>query len=236
MILKALISLGRGAVATVAIILAATAIALAGSPISPPRTTSAVASPDDPLQLVKSGLQEAIAIFQDKTLSLSVRREKLRDAAARYFDFAYMARSALGPHWRDLTPAQRNEFVPLFTTFIEEVYLSKVKDYSVEKVQDEVKSAKIQFVRESYDGPDYAKVYSTVALKEHPNPIQVDYLLKKDEDGWRVYDITLDAISVMANYRNQFNRVINNDGYDKLIADLRAKSEQLGAHTANQSQ
>ena len=236
MILKALISLGRSAVATVAIILAATAIALAGSPISPPRTTSAVASPDDPLQLVKSGLQEAIAIFQDKTLSLSVRREKLRDAAARYFDFAYMARSALGPHWRDLTPAQRNEFVPLFTTFIEEVYLSKVKDYSVEKVQDEVKSAKIQFVRESYDGPDYAKVYSTVALKEHPNPIQVDYLLKKDEDGWRVYDITLDAISVMANYRNQFNRVINNDGYDKLIADLRAKSEQLGAHTANQSQ
>ena len=236
MILKALISLGRGAVATVAIVLAATAIAVAGSPISPPTTTSAVASPNDPLQLVKSGLQEAIAIFQDKALSLSVRREKLREAAARYFDFAYMARSALGPHWRELTPAQRNEFVPLFTTFIEEVYLSKVKDYSVEKVQDEVKSAKIQFVRESYDGPDYAKVYCTVALKEHPNPIQVDYLLKKDEDGWRVYDITLDAISVMANYRNQFNRVINNDGYDKLIADLRAKSEQLGAHTANQSQ
>jgi len=236
MILKALISLGRGAVATVAIILAATAIAVAGSPLVPRTTTSAVASPNDPLQLVKSGLQDAIAIFQDRTLSLDKRREKLREAAARYFDFEYMARSALGPHWRDLTPAQRNEFVPLFTTFIEEVYLSKVKDYSVEKVQDEVKSAKIQFVRESYDGPDYARVYSTVALKEHPDPIQVDYLLKKDDDGWRVYDITLDAISVMANYRNQFNRVINNDGYDKLIADLRAKSEQLGAATAKQSQ
>ncbi len=61
-------------------------------------------------------------------------------------------------------------------------------------------------------------------------------MLKKDEDGWRVYDITLDAISVMANYRNQFNRVINNDGYDKLIADLRAKSEQLGAAAANKPQ
>lgn len=236
MIAKARIILWRYAVASLAMILAAAAIAGAGSSLAPRTPTSAVASPNDPLQLVKNGLQEAIAIFQDKTLSVDARRAKLREAAVRYFDFAYMARSALGPHWRDLTPAQRNEFVPLFTTFIEEVYLSKVKDYSVEKVQDEVKSTKIQFVRESYNGPDYAEVYSTVALKEHPDPIQVDYLLKKDEDGWRVYDITLDAISVMANYRNQFNRVINNDGYDKLIADLRAKSAQLGARTANQSQ
>jgi phospholipid transport system substrate-binding protein len=236
MIAKARIILWRYAVASLAMILAAAAIAGAGSSLAPRTPTSAVASPNDPLQLVKNGLQEAIAIFQDKTLSVDARRAKLREAAVRYFDFAYMARSALGPHWRDLTPAQRNEFVPLFTTFIEEVYLSKVKDYSVEKVQDEVKSTKIQFVRESYNGPDYAEVYSTVALKEHPDPVQVDYLLKKDEDGWRVYDITLDAISVMANYRNQFNRVINNDGYDKLIADLRAKSAQLGARTANQSQ
>jgi phospholipid transport system substrate-binding protein len=217
-------------------ILATAAIAAAGSPLAPRTTTSAVVSSNDPLQLVKNGLQEAITIFQDKSLTLDNRRAKLRDAAGRYFDFEYMARSALGPHWRDLTPAQRNEFVPLFRTFIEQVYLSKVKDYSVEKVQDEVQSTKIQFVRESYDGPDYARVYSTVVLKDHPDPLQVNYLLKKDEDGWRVYDITIDAISVMANYRNQFNRVINNDGYDKLVADLRAKSEQLGARTANQSQ
>jgi phospholipid transport system substrate-binding protein len=235
MIPKARILMCRCAVVILAMILAAGAIAVAGSPPAPRTTTSAVVSPNDPLQLVKSGLQEAIAIFQDKTLSVDARRAKLREAAARYFDFAYMARSALGPHWRDLTPAQRNEFVPLFRTFIEEVYLSKVKDYSVEKVQNEVKSANIQFVRESYNGPDYAEVYGTVALKEHPDPIQVDYLLKKDEDGWRVYDITLDAISVMANYRNQFNRVINNDGYDKLLADLRAKSAQLGA-TSNHAQ
>ena len=235
MIPKARILMCRCAVAILAMILAAGAIAVAGSPLATRTTTSAVVSPTDPLQLVKSGLQEAIAIFQDKTLSVDARRAKLREAAARYFDFEYMARSALGPHWRDLTPAQRSEFVPLFTTFIEEVYLSKVKDYSVEKVQNEVKSANIQFVRESYNGPDYAEVYSTVALKEHPDPIQVDYLLKKDEDGWCVYDITLDAISVMANYRNQFNRVINNDGYDKLLADLRAKSAQLGA-TSNHAQ
>jgi phospholipid transport system substrate-binding protein len=235
MIPKARILMCRCAVAILAMILAEGAIAVAGSPLASRTTTSAVVSPNDPLQLVKSGLQEAIAIFQDKTLSVDARRAKLREAAARYFDFAYMARSALGPHWRDLTPAQRNEFVPLFTTFIEEVYLSKVKDYSVEKVQNEVKSANIQFVRESYNGPDYAEVYSTVALKEHPDPIQVDYLLKKDEDGWRVYDITLDAISVMANYRNQFNRVINNDGYGELLADLRAKSAQLGA-TSNHAQ
>ena len=235
MISGTLKSLGRYVLAAVVMIWATSAIAAAKPPIASPATPSAAVSANDPLQLVKSGLQQAIAIFQDKTLSVDARRAKLREAAARYFDFAYMARSALGPHWRDLTPAQRNEFVPLFRTFIEEVYLSKVRDYSVEKVQDEVKSANIQFVRESYNGPDYAEVYSTVALKEHPDPIQVDYLLKKDEDGWRVYDITLDAISVMANYRNQFNRVINDDGYDKLLADLRAKSAQLGA-TSNHAQ
>jgi phospholipid transport system substrate-binding protein len=119
--------------------------------------------------------------------------------------------------------------VPLFTAFIEDAYLSRIETYSVEKVDQQIQSSQIQFNRETTDGPDYATVFSTVVLKDRNNPIQVNYLMRRNDNDWKIYDITLDAISVIANYRNQFNRVLNNGGYDKLVSILREKQQALGA-------
>ena len=60
-------------------------------------------------------------------------------------------------------------------------------------------------------------------------PIKVDYLLRELDGDWKIYDVTVDAISIVANYRNQFNRVINDQGFDKLMANMRAKQQQLQA-------
>jgi phospholipid transport system substrate-binding protein len=76
-------------------------------------------------------------------------------------------------------------------------------------------------------------VFSTVVLKDRNNPIEVNYLMRRDGNDWKIYDITLDAISVIANYRNQFNRVLNDGGYDKLVSILRAKQQALGASLAH---
>jgi phospholipid transport system substrate-binding protein len=188
--------------------------------------TTAPASPD-PISVLKTGLDQAIVVFNDQHMPLGQRREKLRSMSLRYFDFESMAKSVLGYHWRDLTPAQRNEFVPLFGEFIQDAYLSQMEQTTVEKIRRAVNTANVHFLRQTYFGPDYAEVFSTVALRDQKDSLEVNYLMHQNGGHWQVYDVTVDAISLIENYRNQFNRIINNEGYQKLIADLQAKREQL---------
>lgn len=178
---------------------------------------------------VKMIIDQAIAVFKDQGVAPAEREVKLRAIAESRFDFEKMARTAVGMHWRDFSSQQRAEFVPLFTNFIEDVYLSRIEKYSVEKVQETIQSSSIQFVKERIDGPDQAVVFSEVTLQNRPKPVDVNYLMKRDGDQWKIYDITLDAISVIANYRNQFNRVLNDGGYDKLVGIMRQKQQALGA-------
>jgi len=179
------------------------------------------------MQTVKQGVDQVLVVFEQRDTPLKVRRVKLRQIAHQYFDFEDMSRSALGYHWRDLTPVQRASFVPLFATFIEDAYLSKLQEYVVRKVQEEAKTAKIAFIRENFDGADDAQVFSNIVVIDQKDPIQVNYLMHRRDNTWLIYDVTVDAISVIANYRNQFNRVMNSDGYDKLFEDLTAKRTQL---------
>jgi phospholipid transport system substrate-binding protein len=176
---------------------------------------------------VKAVIDQSIVVFKEQQISATDREAKLRHIAESHFDFEEMSRSAVGYHWRDFTLAQKSEFVPLFTAFIEDAYLSRIEDYSVEKVNQQIESSRIQFTKETSDGPDYAEVFSTVALSDRANPLQVNYLMRRDGNEWRIYDISIDAISVIANYRNQFNRVLNSEGYDKLVSVMRQKTEGL---------
>jgi len=224
-------SVRRAAVgfARAAILAVIATMMLAAASAAPARAQQ---SAGDPLVAVKSAIDEATVVFEDTQISSAARQQKLRAIAERNFDFEGMARSTVGAHWRDLTPQQQSEFVPLFTHFIEDVYLTRIQQYSVEKIQQDIQSSNVQFTREARDDPDDAEVFSTVTLKTEPNPIQVNYLLRPNGDGWRIYDITIDAISVIANYRNQFNRVINNQGYAALVNILRQKQQALGADLA----
>jgi phospholipid transport system substrate-binding protein len=191
-------------------------------------TAIATAQPrPDPMTVIKTVLDQVIAVFNDQQMPLNQRREKLQSMSLQYFDFESMAKSALGYHWRDLTPAQRNQFVPLFTEFIQDAYLSKMEQATVEKIRQEAKTANVRFLKQAYFNSDYAEVFSTLALQDQKDPLEVNYLMHQKDGQWRVYDVTVDAISLIANYRNQFNRVINNEGYQKLIGDLQAKREQL---------
>ena len=199
-------------------------------PQGAPGSTNAAS---DPMAQVKSGVSDVMEVFEVPAMPLKDRRERLRGLGAKYFDFNSMARSVMGYHWRQLSPAQRDEFVAVFTRFIEDAYLSKLQDYSVKQVADELPTVKIQFTRETFDGPDYAQVYSTVTLKEQKDPIQVNYLMHLADGKWKVYDVTVDAISVIGNYRNQINRLMNENGYDRVVADLRTKTAGLQSQLDN---
>jgi phospholipid transport system substrate-binding protein len=174
---------------------------------------------NEPMAVVKAVVNPALQILADKQTPLRERQEKLRQLVNQHFDFTRMSRSALGYHWRDLKPEQRKDFTQAFTAFIQDSYLSRIQDYQGQRVQ---------FGKESHPDPGYAQV-ATDVVQPGKEPVHVNYMLEQKEGQWLIYDVTVDNISIMANYRNQFNRVINQKGFNTLLADLRSKGNKLAA-------
>jgi phospholipid transport system substrate-binding protein len=173
-----------------------------------------------PMAATQEMVNQALQILRNKQKPVVERRRELKSVIETRFDAKEMARSTLGYHWRSLSTEQRNDFTQLFTAFIEAAYLDKVQDYSGQQVHfGQVRSL----------GSGYAEVDTTIVQPQGQNPIPVNYLLEQRDGAWKIYDVTVDGISIIANYRNQFNRVINEQGFPKLMTELRAKQQQLGA-------
>jgi len=178
-------------------------------------------APDnDPKATVMSTVTQATEILQNRRTSQAVRRQQLIHVVAGHFSFSDMARSSLGYHWRQLTSDQQQRFVQLFTAFLENAYLNKLENYSGQK---------IAFLGETSTGPGDSEVNTAVIQPNNDQRIRIDYLLKQDGGDWKVYDVTVDNISIMANYRNQFNRVINEQGFDALLKEMQSKQQELVA-------
>lgn len=191
-------------------------LALMVMQVALPAPSWAFSSPTDTVNAV---INKSLPVLRDKKTPLPQRRRQLRDLLEQHFDFADMARIALGYHWRELNTTQRSRFTVLFTAFIENAYLSKIQDYSGQDVA---------VLGENPEGGGFSRVRSQI-IQPGKQPIKVDYLLREFDGDWKIYDVTVDAISIIANYRNQFNRVINDQGFDKLMADMQAKQQQLQA-------
>ncbi len=153
-------------------------------------------------------------------------RERLRTLMEQYWDTTDMARSALGYHWKTLNDSQRQQFTRLFVDLVESIYLSR-SNFS--KAQQYTGSAKVDYLKEIPEGDDYRKITTTITLKQGDKPIKVDYRMKWIDEKWKVYDVIVEDISLTGNYRNQFNRVINNQGYPELVRMLQNKLQQIRA-------
>lgn len=169
-------------------------------------------------QMVSSTVAQAVQVLGDHQTSQEQRRQRLIEVVAGHFDFSDMARSSLGYHWRQLTPGQQQQFVQLFTAFIEEAYLNKLEDYQGQK---------IKMLGETALAPGQSQVNTLVIQPGVEEPIHLDYRLKQYGNEWKVYDVTVDNISITANYRNQFNHVINSQGFDALMKEMQTKRQQL---------
>src|SRR5260370_9589753 len=113
---------------------------------------------DDPMSVVKTTVDQALEVLRDKQAPLAQRQDKLRQIVAGTFDFTEMAKSALGYHWKELTPAQQQEFTNAFIAFIEDSYLSKINDY---------RGQVVNFLRASNEGAQYAQAPPDII---HPKP------------------------------------------------------------------
>jgi phospholipid transport system substrate-binding protein len=171
---------------------------------------------------VKQVVDEVVRIVGDPELKKPQkepqRRQALKSAIGSIFDYAEMAQRSLATHWKERTPAEKKEFVSLFETLLENSYAGKIESYHNEK---------ITYLKESVSG-EYAEVKSKVSAPKG-DEYALDYRLLQKGGKWMVYDVVIEGVSLVSNYRGQFNRIINNQGYPELLKKLRNKSQEIKA-------
>jgi len=169
-----------------------------------------------PTDQLRQHVDRLVQILEDPALRQPARtrerRAAIRAVAERVFDFEEIARRALGPHWRARTPEERREFVALFTDLLESAYVTKLEQYQGEKVV---------YAGEHVEG-DLATVRTRVVARDGTE-IPIDYRMHRTPDGWRIYDVLIEGVSLVANYRAQFDRIIRTGSYQALVEKLRAR-------------
>jgi phospholipid transport system substrate-binding protein len=185
------------------------------------------AAPTGPMAQMKALADEIIQTVKEPVCKSDqqICREKLRALVESHWDVTEMARMALGVHWKELSNDQRHQFAKLFGDLTEAIYLSKA---NLSKAQD-ISNVKVDFLREIRDSDQYSQVNTNVTLEGRDKPVNVNYRLKLEGGDWKVYDVIVDGISIVSNYRNQFSRVINNKGYPELVRELQEKVHQVSA-------
>ena len=165
---------------------------------------------------LRSRLDRVIGILEDGTLKArpEARRAALRGAATEIFDFNEITRRSLGRHWQTATPAEREEVTQLLTALLERAYMGRIEQYSGER---------LMMTGETVDG-DLATVRTRLQGKSGVETL-VDYRLHQVGDRWLAYDVAVEGVSLVANYRAQFNRIIQTSSAQALVKRLRAKQE-----------
>lgn len=170
-------------------------------------------------EAMRATIGEVLRILADKDLKqpskANERRQLLEKAVGERFDYQEMSRRSLGAPWANLPEKDKQEFVSLFQTLLVNTYADKIESYSGEGVQ---------YVNERNE-KEYAEVRTKVLTGKTEIPL--DYRLLHKGSDWRVYDVVVDGVSLVNNYRGQFSKILRNGSYADLVEQLRKKSEKI---------
>ncbi len=186
-------------------------LAVAGLLVGAPATAHAGAPTDQ----LKASVEQIVKVLEDPGLKADAkakdRRAAIRKEAEVVFDFTETAKRALGRHWQTLSEKDRQEFTGLFTDLIERAYIQKIERYSGER---------IAYAGEAIDGA-LATVRTRFVTKQGTE-IPVDYRMQQRGDRWLVYDVSVEGVSLINNYRTQFDKIIQTSSYAELVRKMKA--------------
>ena len=173
-----------------------------------------------PTDQLKAQIDRAIKILENvenkKDTKVQERRAAVRKIANEIFDFGETAKRSLARHWTPRTPAEREEFVRLFADLLERSYISRIELYGGEK---------ITYVGETIDG-DQAVVRTRLVTRQGTE-IPVEYRMHLRDGKWLVYDVVIEGVSLIANYRAQFNKIITTSSYEELVKKMKTRQEEF---------
>ena len=170
----------------------------------------------EPTAAVEASVNQVLDVLKDPKLkgpdAKNIKTEKLRVIYKSMFDEMEFSRRTLTRNWKNFTPAERREFVDLFEQVLEKSYLDKILDYSDEK---------IVFYKETMIDKDKAEVQSKIITSS--NEIPIDYRIILKDGKWKVYDVVVENVSLVQNYRTQFNEILADGTPEDLLKILRKK-------------
>ncbi len=166
-----------------------------------------------PLDIIQEGTNRVLRVLNAQQADTQARRQELRRISDEYFDFEEMARRSLGQYWNRQPPRKQQEFVTLFSQFLYNTYIEKV---------EENRGANVTFTEQQVQG-DTATVASRAVVPQKP-PVSIDYRLHRKDGKWSVYDVVIEGVSLVNNYRSQFASILSKDSFDKLLQQLREKT------------
>lgn len=173
----------------------------------------------EPTEQIKETTDKILAVVKNPELrgpaKAEEKRKRIRALVNERFDWSEIARRALGRYWRGRTEEEKKEFTSLFARLVEQTYMNKVEDYSGEV---------IRYTGEHVDG-DYASVDVVIVTKKNVD-IPVEYKLMLEGTRWLVYDVFIEGVSLVNNYRSQFDGILMNESFSQLVKKLKAKVDE----------
>jgi phospholipid transport system substrate-binding protein len=174
-----------------------------------------------PTDQLRAYTDEVLKVLQNPALTLPERRGAVKHLAEDVFEVSETAKRALGQHWLQRTPAEREEFVKLFANLLEQTYIARIDEFGGEK---------LRYVSEQIDG-DRAIVRARITTK-NGTEVPVESRLMLQENRWLIYDILVENLSLISNYRSQFDRVIRTTSYEELVKRLKSRGDFLSEKRA----
>ena len=180
---------------------------------------SSLFAQEGPTAQVKATVSKVLDILKDPALKKpekeEQRRKLLKDIIFSRFDFREMAQRSLGLHWKDRSPQERDEFVSLFADLLERFYHKRIESYTDEEI--------LYTGEQSED--KFAAVSTKIISRKENLEVPVEYKVIRRDDQWKVYDVVIEGVSLVSNYRSQFNRIIRTSSYAELVRKMRVKHE-----------
>jgi phospholipid transport system substrate-binding protein len=175
-----------------------------------------------PTDQLRTPVDRVLKLLDDSALKApekaKERRAAVRKVADEIFDFGETARRSLGRHWAARTPEEREEFVKLFGDLLERSYISKIELYGGEK---------IQYIADKIEGE--TAIVQSKLLTKAGSEVPIDYRMLKKGERWLVYDVVIEGVSLVANYRTQFNKIIQTSSFQELVKKMKTRQEELGS-------
>ena len=176
--------------------------------------TSVVAEPS-PTEEVRTSVDAIIALLKDEQLDRETRRVRMREVIDKRFDFRAMSQRTLATNWKKASDAEKQKFTELFSELIQNSYVSKIEAYTNETVK---------YPGEKQKGRK-AEVDTLIITSSAEIP--VDYKLYLKDGTWLVYDVIIEGVSLISNYRSSYQEIVKRDGFDGLLAQMEEKIREL---------
>jgi phospholipid transport system substrate-binding protein len=174
-----------------------------------------------PSERIKETVNQVLNVLKDQSLGRQDRRDQVKEIVRKRFDYESMSQVILAASWREANQSQREQFITLFRELLEQTYFSAIDSYSDQSVRMGLERTKGKLAN--------VQTFIVAANKE----LAVSYKMRYRNDDWYAYDVTVDGVSLVSNYRTSFRNLVKSKGMDGLLEELAQKVASLKAKNLN---